>query len=91
VVPRALNTMARRFEIVSLALPADYAPESVPPAVDRLIPVSWPSMSRAQLADRTRRLDLRASLRVQSRSGSGSLLQFRLLLSCSVLRAGVLS
>jgi hypothetical protein len=76
-----LNTLARRFEIISLALPADCAPESVPRAVDRLIPVSWPGMSRVQLADRARRLDLRASLRVQSRSGSGGLIQFRLLLS----------
>ncbi|WP_084168607.1 hypothetical protein [Paraburkholderia acidipaludis] len=72
--------MAHRFEIVSLALPADCAPEAVPHAVDRLISISWPGMSWAQLADRARRLDLRASLRVQSGSGPDGLIRFRLAL-----------
>jgi hypothetical protein len=69
--------MACRFEIVSLALPAGCPPESIPPAVGRLILVSWPGMSRAQLADRARQLDQRALLRVQSGTTPGGLMQFR--------------
>jgi hypothetical protein len=73
--------MAYRFELVSLALPADCPPELVPPAVGRLISLAWPGMSRAQLVDRTRRLDMRASLRVQPGIGPDGLAQFRLTLS----------
>jgi hypothetical protein len=80
-LPAAFWQLAYRFEIVSLALPGGCTPESVPPAVNRLISVSWPGMSRAQLADRARRLDLRTSLRVESGSGPGGLMQLRLALS----------
>ncbi|MEM5314206.1 hypothetical protein [Paraburkholderia sp. JHI869] len=73
--------MAFRFELVSLALPVDCPPESVPPAVGRLIAAAWPGMSRAQLIDRARRLDLRASLHVQPAIGPDGLTQFRLTLS----------
>ena len=73
--------MAYRFELVSLALPADCPPELVPPAVGRLLSVAWPGMSRAQLVDRARRLDMRASLSVQSGIGPDGLTQFRLTLS----------
>jgi hypothetical protein len=57
--------MAYRCEIVSLALPANCPPESVPSVVGRQIAAAWPGMSRAQLVDRARRLEMRASLRVQ--------------------------
>ncbi|MEX3930026.1 hypothetical protein AB4Y36_39555 [Paraburkholderia sp. BR10936] len=57
--------MAHRLELVSLALLADSPPESVLSAVGRLISVAWPGVSRAQLVDRVRRLDMRASLQVQ--------------------------
>ena len=77
---RAFNTMAH-FELVSLALPAYCPPESVPSAVCRLISAAWSGMSRAQLADRARRLDMRASLRVQPGMGPDGLTQFRLALS----------
>ncbi|MBB2927822.1 hypothetical protein [Paraburkholderia silvatlantica] len=73
--------MPYRFELVSLALPADCPPESVPPAVGRLILLAWPGMSRAQLLDRARRLDMRASLRVQPGIEADGLTQFRLALS----------
>ena len=73
--------MPHRFEIICLALPADCAPESVPPAVGQLISAAWPGMSRAQLVERARRLDMRASLRVQSGIGPDGLTQFRLTLS----------
>ncbi|MCP3713466.1 hypothetical protein M3I54_42655 [Paraburkholderia sp. CNPSo 3274] len=73
--------MAHRFEIVSLALPADCLQESVPSAVGRLISLAWPGMSRAQLVDRARRLGMRASLRVQHGIGPDGLTQFRLTLS----------
>jgi hypothetical protein len=73
--------MAYRFEIVTLALPADCPPESVPSVVSRLIAAAWPGMSRAQLVDRARRLDMRASLRVQPGIGPDGLTQFRLALS----------
>lgn len=55
--------MATRFELLTLALPADLAPETVQPAVGQLVAACWSSMSRAQLLDRARRLALRASLR----------------------------
>jgi hypothetical protein len=73
--------MAYRFELVSLALPVDCPPESIPPAVGRLIAAAWNGMSRAQLVDRARRLDMRASLRVQPGIGPDGLTQFRLTLS----------
>ncbi|WP_238328172.1 hypothetical protein [Paraburkholderia mimosarum] len=88
--PRAFDPMPQRFELVALALPADCPPESVPPAVGRLISAAWPGMSRAQLADRARRLDMRASLRVQpgfgpvgpiGPIGPNGLTQFRLALT----------
>jgi hypothetical protein len=73
--------MAQRFEVVSLALPADFPPESVPSVVSRLIAAAWPGMSRAQLVDRARRLDMCASLRAQPGIGPDGLAQFRLTLS----------
>ena len=73
--------MTQRFELVSLALPAGCPPESVPPGVGRLISAAWPGMSRAQLVDRARRLDMRASLRVQPGIGPDGLTHFRLTLS----------
>jgi hypothetical protein len=73
--------MAYRFALVSLALPVDCPPESIPPAVGRLISLAWPGMSRAQLVDRTRRLDMRASLRMQPDIGTDGLAQFRLTLN----------
>jgi hypothetical protein len=73
--------MAFRLELVSLALPADCPPESIPSVVGRLIALAWPGMSRAQLVDRARRLDMRASLRVQPGINPDGLLQFRLTLS----------
>lgn len=73
--------MAYRFELVSLALPADCPPESVPPAIGRLISAAWPGMSRAQLIDRARRLDMRASLRMQPGIGPDGLTQFSLTLN----------
>ncbi|MFT0172077.1 hypothetical protein ACLKMY_24220 [Paraburkholderia mimosarum] len=88
--PGAFNPMPNRFELVALALPADCPPESVPAAVGRLISAAWPGMSRAQLVDRARRLDMRASLRVQPGSeaigpigpiGPDGLTQFRLALT----------
>jgi len=82
--PRAFDPMPNRFELVALALPADCPPESVPAAVGRLISAAWPGMSRAQLMDRARRLDMRASLRVQPGSGPigpDGLTQFRLALT----------
>jgi hypothetical protein len=62
-------------------LPADCPPESVPSAVGRLITAAWVGMSRAQLVDRARRLDMHASLRVQPGIGPDGLTQFRLALS----------
>ena len=79
--PRAFNPMTNRFELVSLALPVDCPPESVPSAVGQLISAAWPGMSRAQLVDRARRLDMHASLRVQPGIGPDGLTQFRLALS----------
>ena len=73
--------MAYRFALVSLALPVDCPPESIPPAVGRLIAAAWNGMSRAQLVDRARRLDMRASLRVQPGIGPDGLTRFRLTLS----------
>lgn len=73
--------MPYRFELVSLALPAGYPPESVPSVVGRLISLAWPGMSRAQLMDRARQLDMRASLRVQRGIGPDGLTHFRLALS----------
>ncbi|WP_028209024.1 hypothetical protein [Paraburkholderia nodosa] len=73
--------MAHRFELVSLALPTDCPPESVPSAISRLISVAWPGMSRAQLVDRARRQDMHASLRVQPGFGPDGLTQFALTLS----------
>jgi hypothetical protein len=55
--------MTTRFVRVTLALPADLAPEAVPQTAVHLIAACWPGMSRAQLLDRERRLTLRASLR----------------------------
>jgi hypothetical protein len=73
--------MAHSFELVSLALPADCPPESVPSAVGRLISAAWPGMSRAQLVERARRLNMRGSLRVQPGIGPDGLTPFRLTLS----------
>jgi hypothetical protein len=73
--------MAQRFELVSLALPADCSPESIPLVVSRLIAAAWPGMSRTQLVDRARRLDMRASLQMQPGIGADGLTQFRLTLS----------
>jgi len=81
--PPAFDPMPQRFELVALALPAGCPPESVPPAVGRLISAAWPGMSRAQLVDRARRLDMRASLRVQPGIGPDGLTQFRLTLRFS--------
>ncbi|WP_434667226.1 hypothetical protein P5W99_38540 [Paraburkholderia sp. A3BS-1L] len=78
---RAVNPMAYRFALVSLALPVDCPPELVPSTVSRLIAAAWNGMSRAQLVDRARRLDMRASLRVQPGIGPDGLTQFRLTLS----------
>ncbi|TDY15737.1 hypothetical protein B0G81_8832 [Paraburkholderia sp. BL6665CI2N2] len=55
--------MADPFELVALALPADCAPGSLPPAVRRLLADCWPGMSRAQLVARARRHALQPSLR----------------------------
>ncbi|MGF6872737.1 hypothetical protein [Paraburkholderia sp. MM5477-R1] len=55
--------MADPFELVALALPAGCAPESLPPAVKRLVADCWPGMSRAQLVARARRHALQPSLR----------------------------
>ena len=79
--PRTSNPMAHRFELVSLALPADCPPESVPSAVGQLISVAWLGMSRAQFVDRARRLDMRASIRMQPGIGPDGLTQFKLTLS----------
>lgn len=46
-----------------------------------MIAAAWNGMSRAQLVDRARRLDMRASLRVQPGIGPDGLTQFRLTLS----------
>lgn len=73
--------MTDRFELVSLALPVDCLPESVPSAVGQLISAAWSGMSRAQLVDRARRFDMRATLRVQPGIGLDGLTRFRLGLS----------
>lgn len=72
--------MGYRFELVSLALPADCSPESIPSAVGQLVSAAWPGMSRAQLVDRARRLDMHPSLRVQPGIGPDGLTRFRLTL-----------
>lgn len=66
---RTFPRMADRLELVALALPADCAPESLPPSVAAFMAACWPGMSRAQLMDRARRLALRASLRVRPEPG----------------------
>jgi hypothetical protein len=72
--------MATRFELVALALPHDSAPESLPQAVTQLIAACWPGMSRAQLIERARRLEMRASLRAEPGFGPDGLMHFRLIL-----------
>jgi hypothetical protein len=55
--------MADTFELVALGLPVEFAPDSLPDAVKRLVAECWPGMSRAQLVARARRRALQPSLR----------------------------
>lgn len=73
--------MADTFELVALSLPADCAPESLPPLVKRLVADCWPGMSRAQLIARARRNALHPSLRAHGASAPGDTGHFTLTLA----------